>query len=98
MAVQTFYPVLSGKVTKTTLTNQSSSEIVFGPNCIFIVVGDQDFFLKVGNSGMAAAANTDLYIPAKIPMTFDIGSFTDRIKVFAAGTSANIYTTAVSRS
>lgn len=98
MAVQNFFPVLSGVVTKSTLTAASSAEIVLGNECIFIIVADQDAFLKVGNSGMGAAANTDLYLPAKVPQIFDMGSHTDRVRVFAAGTSANIYITRVSRS
>lgn len=98
MATYQFFPVLKGTVTKSTLTAASSAEIVVGKEQVFLIVGDQDFFLKVGNSGMGAAANTDQYIPAKVPMYFDTGSHTDRIRVFAAGTAANIYVQVVSRS
>jgi hypothetical protein len=98
MSVYSQVPVPAGSCVKNTVTNASTNEIVIGKNVMFIITADDDTFIKFGNSGMGAAANTDFYIPAKVPFTFDLGDHLTSVRVFCAGTSKNIYIQTLTKS
>ena len=95
MAVFEFIPVPAGTATKTNVAGASSAAIVLGASSLFMFTADADMWIKFGNSGMGAAANTDFYIPAKTPIKFDMGQSCDRLRVFGTG---NFYIQPISKS
>lgn len=85
MAVQSHILVPGGSpaVTATLGATSSSAEIVLGKNCIFVIVCSAACQIKFGNTGMAAAAATDLLIPASVPMTFDTSDQFTSVRIFS---------------
>ncbi len=76
----------------------SSSEVVVGSKALFAISGTVAFYLKLGVSGMAAAAVTDMYIPANTLVTLDMTSQYDRLRVYNnSGGSGDIHIQPLSR-
>lgn len=60
----------------------SSAEVVLGNKVLFAIVGSGSFYLKLGKSGMSAAAVTDFLIPSGTVITLDMTSQYDSLRVF----------------
>lgn len=88
------YDVPSGEAcfTGKPSSDASSGEVILGVNALFIFSSDTDSNLKFGVSGMAAAAVTDFYIPAKTLVRFDLGAAFDRVRIFNTTAGTNGYT------
>lgn len=84
MATQSaiFIPEAGNGQTASLAAATSTGELVIGTNRIFAVNATDDVNIKFGNSGMAAASAADFRIPANTVATFDLGSYTDRVRLF----------------
>lgn len=73
----------SPAITATLGAAASSAEIVLGNRCVFLLVCSAACQIKFGNTGMGAAAATDLLIPANVPMTFDTSDQFTSVRIFS---------------
>lgn len=69
----------------------SSAEIVIGNNQIFAINASGDVNIAFGNSGMAAASNSNFRVPSGVTAEYDTGSQNDRIRLFNNGGSSINY-------
>ena len=69
----------------------STSEIVLGNDRKFAITATGAFNVKMGNSGMSAAAATDFEFPASAVFTIATNSSQDRIRIFNPGGSSINY-------
>lgn len=72
-------------ITATLGATTSTSEIVLGFDRKFAVTATGAFNLKMGTTGMTAAAATDFEFPASAVFTIATTSATDRIRIFNPG-------------
>lgn len=81
-------------------TATSSSEQTIGRGSIFWINATQDITIKLGDTGMGAAAATDMRIPANSNAVFQMHNRHDFIRVFnlSATTAADVYIKQLSRS
>lgn len=84
----------ASRAVKTNVSAASSAEVVVAKNALVMFVADAALNLRFGRSGMGAATNADMLIPANTPMTFDLGDEFDRYRVFGSG---NLYALLLTR-
>jgi hypothetical protein len=95
MAVFSHVLVPAGvRATKTNVSGASSAEVAVAKGALVLFVADAALNLRFGRTGMAAAANTDLLIPANTPMVFDFGDEYSSFRVFGTG---NLYSQLLTR-
>jgi len=73
-------------------TGTSTTEQELGPHQIFAIVGDGNFHIKFGRTGMGAAAATDFLIPSNTIVVLDTGSAFTHVRLFnPTGSTINLY-------
>ena len=74
------------------LTLASTVEQLVGKNIKFWYCADQDTHIRLGVTGMDPADATDMLIPSKTPIMFDLGNDFTAFRVFnPSASTANVH-------